>query len=260
MTQFVHYAIPQFQSLMVIAVRVGGIMAAMPVLASRSIPHQMKAALIVMIGLVLLPMVNVPRLPEDPMLIGAGLGAEFLVGMVIGLGVRVLFAAFQVAGDLMGTQMGLSVVQLLDPGSSQQTAVISQFYTLVATLVFLSMNAHFLVVEAIAKSFEFVPPFGASLAPELGEDVARISQGMFMIALKLAAPVLTTALLINLAMAILGRTVSQLNVFVMSFPLTIIGGFLVMGAAMPFIVGLSREEFQRLEVTILGLLRSLGHG
>jgi flagellar biosynthetic protein FliR len=260
MTQFVHYAVPQFQSLMVIVVRVGGIMAAMPVLASRSIPHQVKAALMLMVGLVLLPLVNVPRLPEDPMLVGAGLGAEFLVGMVIGLGVRVLFAAFQIAGDLMGTQMGLSVVQLLDPGTSQQTAVVSQFYTLVATLVFLSMNAHFLIVEAIAGSFELVPPFGASLSSELGEDVGRISQGMFLIALKLAAPVLTTALLINLAMAILGRTVPQLNVFVMSFPLTIIGGFLVMGAAMPFIVGLSRVEFERLEVTIHGLLRSLGHG
>ena len=260
MTQFLHIAVPQFQSLLIILVRVGGIMAAMPVLGSRTIPKQIKAALVVMLGLVLLPLVHVPNIPEDPMLVGAGLGAEFLVGMVIGLGVRLLFAGFELAGEFTGTLMGLSVVQLIDPASSNRTAVMSQFSTLIGTLVFLSMDAHFLIVEAVARSFELVPPFGARLSAELGEDVARISQGMFTIALKLGAPVLTTALLINLAMAILGRTVSQLNVFVMSFPLTIVGGFLVMGAAMPFMVGLYREEFERLEETIHGLLRMLGHG
>lgn len=260
MTQLLHYAVPQFQSLLIVLVRVGGIMAAIPVLGSRTIPPRLKVALILTMGLVLLPLVAVPRLPEDPLLIGAGLGAEFLVGMVIGLGVRVLFAGFELAGEFMGMLMGLGVVQLFDPSTSYRTAVISQFYTLLATLVFLSMNAHFVMVEAVARSFELVPPFGARLSPALGEDVARISQGMFVIALKLAAPVLTTALLINLAMAILGRAVSQLNVFMLSFPLTIVAGFFVMGASLPFMIGLYHDEFERLEETIHSLLRMLGHG
>ena len=152
MTQIVHLAVPQFQSLLVILVRIAGIMAAWPVLRSRTVPMQIKAALVLMLGLVLLPIVAVPGIPEDPLLIGAGLGAELLVGMVLGLCVRLLFAGFELAGELMGTQMGLSVVQLFDPGSAQQTSLIGQFMTLLATLVFLSLNGHFAVVQAVAGS------------------------------------------------------------------------------------------------------------
>lgn len=260
MTQIVQVALPQFQSLLVILVRIAGIMAALPVLRSRTVPAQIKAALVLMLGLVLLPVVTVPGIPEDPLLVGAGMGAEFLVGMVIGLGVRLLFAAFELAGEVMGTQMGLGVVQLFDPSSAQQTGAISQFQTLMASLIFLSLNAHFMVVQAVAGSFELVPPFGARLSPELADDVVRIAQGMFTIALKLAAPIVATVLLINVGLAILGRTVSQLNVFVMSFPVTIAAGFLVMGAALPFMVGLYEAEFLRLEETIHGLMRLLGHG
>jgi flagellar biosynthetic protein FliR len=260
MTQVVHFAIPQFQSLLVILVRVAGIMSAIPVLQSNSVPARLKIGLVLMLGLVLTPVIASPRVPEDPLLLGLGIAAEFLVGMVIGLGVRIVFAGFELAGELMGIQMGLSVVQLFDPTMGRQTAVLSNLQTLLASLVFISLNAHFMVVEAIVNSFTLVPPFGASLSPELGEDIARIAQGMFLIAIKLAAPVLVTGLLINLGMAILGRTVPQLNVFVMSFPLTVIGGFLALGAAMPFMVGFYRAEFERLEDMIHGLMRMLGHG
>lgn len=260
MTTFVHLAIPQFQNLLVILVRVGGILAATPVLGSRTVPARIKAGLVLALGLVLLPIVQVPGLPGDPLLMGAGLTAEFLVGLVLGLGIRVVFTGIELAGELMGTQMGLGVVQLLDPMSSHQTPLVSNFQTVLASLVFVSLNAHFMVVRTVASSFDLVAPFGAGLSATLVEDVVRLSQGMFVIALKLAAPVMATILLLNLILAMLGRTVSQLNVFILSYPLTIAAGFLVMGAALPFTISLYEAEFLRMEETIDGLLRMLGHG
>lgn len=258
MTQFVLYAIPQFQALLTILVRVAGILAAFPVLGSRVVPLQVKVGLMITIGLILMPIVTVPMMPDDPYLTGVGLVSEFVIGMALGLASRIVFGGIELAGEVVGHQMGLAVVQLFDPTAQAQVPLISHFQTLLASLVFLSMNAHFIVVEAIANSFDLVPPFGAGLSASLAEDVLRYSQGMFVLALKIAAPVMATMLLINLLMAILGRTVSQLNVFILSFPITISIGFLVMGAAMPLTTGLYQYEFQNLAGAFTKILTSLG--
>lgn len=260
MTNFVLYAIPQFQALLTILVRVSGILAAFPVLGSRVVPLQIKVGLVLTIGLVLMPIVKTPLMPEDPYLAGVGLASEFIIGLALGLAARILFTGIELAGEVMGQQMGLGVVQLFDPTSQSQVPLISHFQTLLASLVFLSINAHFMVVEAIAASFELVPPFAATLSASLAEDVLRYSQGMFVLALKLSAPVMATMLLINLLMAILGRTVSQLNVFVLSFPITIMVGFLIMGAAMPLTIGVYQEEFRNLGGVLGKIMELLGKG
>jgi flagellar biosynthetic protein FliR len=83
---------------------------------------------------------------------------------------------------------------------------------------------------------------------------------MFVVALKLSAPVLVAMILLNLLLAMLGRAVAQINVFVLSFPLTIAGGLLVLGLALPYTVSLFEQEFTGLRDTIERLLRALGHG
>jgi len=251
-------ALPQFQKLLVILMRVAGLVSAWPVLRSRTIPAPLKAAFVVALSFILLPIVPVPGAPADPVLATVGLGSEFLVGLVLGLGVRFVFEGINLAGELMGMQMGLGSVQLIDPTASNQVPLVSNFNTIIASLVFLSLNGHMLVVQAIGDSFHLVPPFGAGVSPVLLNDVLVISQGMFTLALKISAPIMVTILLINIGMAILGRAVPQMNVFVLSFPVTIAGGLLVMGASLPFVVSLMQSEFHVLPETVGGLLRDLG--
>jgi flagellar biosynthetic protein FliR len=260
MPHVLHIAVPQFQHLLVVLVRIGGILAVMPIIGSRSAPPMVKVGLALAFGLALLPVVRVPDLPEDPLRMTMGLGAELLVGLVIGMALRLLFAGIELAGDMMSTQMGLGMAQILDPSTSHPAPLISHLYTLLASLIFLSLNAHFLLIQTVAGSFDLVAPFGASLSENLMEDVVRLSQGMFLIALKLAAPVMVTMLLVNLGMAVIGRSVSQMNVFLLSQPLTITTGLLVMGAGLPFTFSLYESEFIRLEDLLRGLMRMLGHG
>ena len=260
MTHVLHIALPQFQHLLVVLARIAGILAVMPVIGSRSVPPMVKVGLVSALGMALLPVVRVPDLPEDPLRLATGLGAELLVGLVIGMALRLLFAGIELAGDMMSTQMGLGMAQILDPSTSHPAPLISHLYTLLASLIFLSLNAHFLLIQALATSFDLVAPFGASLSENLMEDVIRLSQGMFLIALKLAAPVMVTMLLVNLGMAVIGRSVSQMNVFLLSQPLTITAGLLVMGAGLPFTFSLYESEFIRLEDLLRGLMRMLGHG
>ncbi|WP_447983484.1 flagellar biosynthetic protein FliR [Nitrospira sp. Nam74] len=260
MSHTLQIALPHFQVFMVILIRVGGILAAWPILGSRVIPLHIKTGLVVTLTMVLFPIIHLPALPSDPLQLSAGMTSEFLVGLVIGLAVRFVFAGIELAGDLIGSQMGLSMIQLFDPMSAHQVPLVSQFQTVLASLIFLALNVQATVVRVIADSFDLIPPFGAHLSTALVEDVLRLSQGLFVIAMKLAAPILAVVLLVNVGLAIMGRSVPQLNVFVTSFPVTIAAGFLVMGAALPYGAGLLEFEYGRLYETVYDLMRLLRHG
>lgn len=260
MTQSINILLPQFQAFLVLISRIGGLLAALPVLSGRVVPMKAKVVLVLALGALLAPSIPLPAMSDDPATLAAGLVSEMVIGLAIGLAVRLFFAALEVAGEMVGVQMGFGVVQLFDPATSHHTPLMAQFFTLLASLVFLSMNAHMMIVATILSSYEAIPAFGASLPASAGDDVLRLSQHMFTIGLKLAAPVLVVILLINILLAILGRAVAQINVFVLSFPVTIAGGLVVLGLAMPFIISLLTSEIERLQLTIQGLLKALGHG
>jgi flagellar biosynthetic protein FliR len=258
--QTLQWAVPHFQAYTVLLVRIAGLVSAFPILNSRSIPMTVKTALVAVLGLALAPVVPLPPLPDDAAMIAAGIVTEFLIGMVIGLTVRLLFSGFEVAGELVGSQMGFSMVQMLDPSAHHQTPLMGQFHLITASLLFLSVNAHLMIVRAIGVSYDLVPPFGASLSHDLAIDVIRLAQDMLLVALKLAAPVFSTILIVNVSMAMLGRAVVQMNVFVLSFPLTIGAGLFVMGLALPYSLNLFEGEFVKLIESIVGLLQRLGRG
>ena len=260
LTQTIHMLLPEFQAFLVLISRIGGLLAALPILSGRTVPMKVKLALILVLGVVLSPVIHLPSMSYDPVILAAGLVSEMAIGLTIGLAVRLFFGALEFAGEMIGIQMGFGIAQLFDPMTSIQTPMMAQYFTLVASLVFLSLNAHVLVVATIVSSYDAIPAFGTTLPSGLGDEVLRLSQHMFTIGFKLAAPVLITILLINILLAILGRAVSQINVFVLSFPITIAGGLMVLGMSMPFMVELLAREIERLHLTIDALMKVLGHG
>lgn len=260
LTQTIQILLPEFQGFLVLVSRIGGLLAALPVLSGRAVPLKVKVVLVLALGVLLAPLVRLPVVPYDPIALAAGLVSEMAIGLAIGLAVRLFFSALELAGEILGVQMGFGVVQLFDPSTADHTSIIGQYFTLLATLVFLSLNGHLLLVATILSSYESIPPFGASLPGTVGDDILRLSQNMFVVGLKLAAPVLVVILLINILLALLGRAVSQINVFVLSFPVTIAGGLAVIALSIPFVVELLGREIERLQSAIQGLMKALGHG
>lgn len=260
LTQTIHILLPQFQAFLVLISRIGGLLAALPVFSGRTIPVKVKLGLVLTLSLMLAPSIPMPTVSLDPVLLVGGMLSEMAIGVTIGLAVRLMFGALEVAGELLGIQMGFGAVHLFDPTTSHQTPMIAQFFTMLASLIFLSLNAHLFAMATIIHSYEAIPAFGAHLSSHLGEEILLLSQRMFTIGMKLAAPVLITILLINVLMALLGRAVPQVQVFVLSFPITIAGGLLVLSLGMPFTVALIGSEFEQLQLTIEALLRSLGRG
>lgn len=260
LTHTLQIFLPQFQAFVVLVSRIGGILAALPVFSGRTIPVKVKLGLVLVLSLMLAPVIPMPALSMDPVILAGGLLSEMTIGVTIGLAVRLVFGALEVAGELLGIQMGFGAVHLFDPTTSHQTPMIAQFLTMLASLVFLSLNAHLFAMTTIIQSYEAIPAFGAHLSSHLGEEILMLSQRMFTIGLKLAAPVLITVLLINVLLALLGRAVPQVNVFILSFPVTIAGGLIVLSLGMPFTVSLIGSQFEQLQLTIEALLGSLGRG
>jgi flagellar biosynthetic protein FliR len=157
---------------------------------------------------------------------------QVLIGVSIGLWMRFVFAAVELAGDMIGMQMGLSFATFIDPQNSNQTPIVGSFLGIIASLILLALNGHLLMIAALIDSFHVIP---ISAQPELALNVERLlalGAEIFRIGLHLSLPVLATLLVLNLAMGVLSRTAPQINIFAVGFPLTILAGLFLLGLSL----------------------------
>ncbi|HUL63240.1 MAG TPA: flagellar biosynthetic protein FliR [Burkholderiaceae bacterium] len=227
-------------------VRVLALFTAAPLLSHRAIPLRVKVALGVAITVVLVPNVPTPTLSE--VLSAAGLALliqNILVGTVIGFTVRIVFAAFELAGELIGLQMGLSFAGFFNPGSGSTENAVASFMSLLALLCFLAIDGHLMLVHALAESFRIFPLTDAAQVPLDFNRLVHLATEMFAIALSLALPFIAVLLLINIVLGVLARVAPQLNVFAVGFPLTLLAGMMLLFTLLPYIEGPLRAALER---------------
>lgn len=158
---------------------------------------------------------------------------EVGLGLILGFLTRFFFFALSMAGEMISVSLGLGSAQVYNPFSGQSGQVLEQFYSLFGMIVFLTLSGHHVFVTALVQSFELLPV--AKLSIEFGglAEVAARFQEIFIIMIKMAAPVVITLFIVNMSMAIIGRAVPQINVLVTSFPVTIMIGLLVLIVSVP---------------------------
>jgi flagellar biosynthetic protein FliR len=184
-------------------------------------------------------------------------GREVLIGLLLGLLTRFFFFALSMAGELISLSLGLGSAQVYNPFIGQSGQVIEQFFTLTGTVVFLALNGHHLFVTALVQSFEVIPFANMSLNIGGLAEVAQKFQEIFVIMIKIASPIIATIFIVNLAMAIMGRAVPQLNVLVTSFPVTILIGMVVLVIAMPMMSSEMNYLMENTSEQLFKLMRSL---
>ena len=156
---------------------------------------------------------------------------------------RVVFTAIDLAGELIGLQMGLGFAMFYDPDNAAQSPVISEFLGLLAMLIFLSINGHLMLLAVIGNSFEWWP-VGADLFPANGwMAIARWGSTIFSAGVMLALPVIAALLVVNIALAVLTRAAPTLNLFAIGFPVTLIAGFVMLLLSMPFFAPALQQLF-----------------
>jgi len=206
---------------------------AAPLFSAKMIPTSIKTAIIVLLTALLQPIAfaqttSIPQITPETFV------SEMLVGLALGLGAAFLIGAASVAGDLMGMQIGLSGAAVLDPTNNSSENVLGTFGTLFATTLMLAVNAHLVMIDAVAKSTRVIP-IGSGLHAAGLLAMVRSASVLFGLGLQFAAPVIATVLVANTALAVLSRAAPQLNILSVAFPVQIGLGLVALAASIPFV-------------------------
>lgn len=253
------FEIEVFKLFIVVAARVSGLIVAAPVLGSRNYPVIAKVGLIGLIAFLLAPTLPALRepLPGDPIAFTVIASGEFLIGLIMGFVMTILFAAIQIGGQIVDMQTGFSLMNIFNPALETQFPIFGFFFFIVAVLYFFVLNMHHLMIKALAASFDAIPIGGIALHPALMLEVQRWGNAMFVDGLLIAAPVAAAMLLAYVTMGLLGRVVPQIHLLVIGFPITIsVGLFLVAFSItlyLGLLDGLFHQMFKNVEVTIKGM-------
>ncbi|GHA84269.1 flagellar biosynthetic protein FliR [Modicisalibacter luteus] len=229
-------------------VRLTAFIMAAPLLGHSSIPRQVKIGFAAVLAFLIAP--TLPPLPAVPIVSWPSLGImmeQMLIGVAIGLVMRVTLAVVMAAGEYIGLQMGLAFATFFDASSGTQTMVLSRFLYMITLLMLLAFNGHLIVIEILASSFDTLPIGMGSLNPDAWEMLARYGGTIFTAGLLLALPVVTALLIINLSLGILNRAAPQLTIFSVGFPMTLTVGLVLlmvlMGDFGSFLEGLFAKAF-----------------
>lgn len=219
-----------------ILARLSGMFATAPFFSAQTIPIPVKMGLVgILTVFVMIRTGPVPLAGDLNALRLIGLcGAELLLGGLMGTAATFLFAAIAMAGQLVGTQMGFSMANMMDPTNAQQSSLMGQVLNILALLLYLVMDGHLMMLRALFESFQVAPlteivPRGGIIVPEL----VRLSGEVFSLGLRIAFPVVVCVMFVNIGLAIVARTVPQVNVFQLGFIITVGAGILVLSLSIP---------------------------
>lgn len=215
--------------------RVAGLFSAIPMFGARMVPGRVKAGLVFAMALLLFPIVKPQQIPGSGDVISISLLViqETLIGLTLGVTSQFVFAAVEFCGQLVGMQIGLSISMLFDPNTQSNVPTMAMFQGALATLVFLALGVHHFFLRAIVESYALVPIGAWHTSPGLLKFLVDTSTGLFVIAIKLAAPVSVALLATSVALGIVARSFPAMNVFFVSMPLNIGIGFVILGLSLP---------------------------
>lgn len=218
--------------------RISAFVSTAPILSHPAIPRRVKAGMAILITVLIAP--QLASISIEPYS-GSGVMAlmqQLAVGIVMGYGARIVFSAVELAGDLIGMQMGLGFASFLDPQRNAPSPLLATFLMQVTTLCFLALNGHLVMLSGLRESFDLIP-----IANNLNgfhaaswSQFAQLGSIVFMIGLHIALPILAVVLALNLFLGILSRSAQQLNLFSLGFSVTLLGGLIGFVWALPILV------------------------
>ncbi len=248
------------ENFLLILMRLSGLFISAPIFASRQIPARIKVFIVLVLTLCLAYIVpiSVPEGFTSAAVIAAALVMELIIGYTIGLVAYLVFSGMQLAGQIMDMQMGFGIVNVVDPLSGTQIPLMGNITQTFALLAFLAVNGHYYLIQAVSDSYNVIPVLGLTMKEDLLAYLVFLSANMFVIAIKIAAPLVLAILTADIAMGFIGRTVPQMNVFLVGLPLKIIIGFLVLLLLLPVYMWVFGNLFNQLFISLDTLVQIIG--
>jgi flagellar biosynthetic protein FliR len=185
------------------------------------------------------------------------MGMELLVGCAIGFVSNMIFAGIQLAGQLMDMQMGFGIVNVVDPLSGTQVPLLGNFTQAMALLLFLAVDGHHYLIQSVVNSYQLIPVMGMHLTGHFMDQLVKVMVYVFAIAIKISSPLVLTVLTADIAMGFIGRTVPQMNVFIVGMPLKILLGFICLLMLVPVYAWVFETIFDNVFAFIDALVMSI---
>ncbi len=232
-------ALNQLQIFLLVFVRVTSIFMTAPIIGSRNIPVIVKIGFAFLVAFILYPVLDHNLvLPTNTMSYGLLVLNQIILGVILGFSTYMVFIAIQLSGQIIDLQMGFGIVNVIDPMSNTQVSIIGQFQFILGVLIFLTINGHHVLFQAMVDSFRIVPLLKVGVSEETTTKLADLFYNMFIIAFKIAGPATLALLLTNVTLGFIARTIPQMNVFMVGLPLNILVGLVAVMISMPIIVNL----------------------
>lgn len=248
---------PQLWMLLFVMVRVSAAFIAAPVFGAVSVPLQVRIALSGAIGILVLGAQPVTA-PAEVFALTTflAIASEALVGLALGFVLQIAFAAPLIAGELIGTSMGIGFAAAIDPQNGRSSTALGQFMMTLLTLLFLSINGHLVLVDLVVRSYAVMPPGDGWVAPERLRDIALFGGYAFTAGLLLALPVGFLLLCLNLVVGMLSRSAPALNLFAVGLPMSLAVGVIALAIAFPamgdYMVVIVQEGLAATQSLVLG--------
>ena len=240
-------------------VRIATILCTVPVFGFNAVPNTVKAGLSFLVALIMFPLIDAGslKIPVDLWPFMLLVLKEVVVGLIIGLSTAFFFVGIQMAGELIGLEMGFGIVNVLDPISGEQVSIMGQFQYVLALLLFLLIDGHHFFLQAIKATYDVIPIGGIVFSKMISGKIVEMSGKIFIIALKIGGPALTALFITSFVMGVVARTVPQMNIFIVGFPLKISVGLLIVGLSLPLFTYVFNKFFEVFKHDVVQLIQIL---
>jgi flagellar biosynthetic protein FliR len=250
---------PDLTNWLMVFLRVSSMLAVFPIFSARNFPVQLRLALGALLAALICP--GLPPAPASTHDVWGLVGcmfAEIAVGLLFGFASRMIFFALDMAGGIIGMEIGLSMPASVNPLSDGQSVVPGLVLYYLAAMLWLSLDMHHWMLVGFQKTYTFMPLGGAHLSTFLLTDIVARTSQTFFIAVQLAAPMMAVSFIISLVLSVLGRAVPQMNVFAESFTIRIVVGLSVFGMTMQLMSQHIVNYLRRLPEDVLHVAQLLG--
>lgn len=258
MNELIH-TIPNY---LLVLTRITAFFVTVPFFSYRAIPATHRVLLAAICAWMLAYSIDLPSIEVDGFYILLVL-KEATIGLFIGLLAYIVMSAIQIAGGFIDFQMGFAVANIIDPQTGAQSPLLGQFFNSIALLLLLALNGHHLLLDGMFYSYQFLPidgPWPAFQSDEVVQFVIQTFVACFAIAFQMSIPIVATLFLVDLALGITARTVPQLNIFVVGFPIKISVSFIVLITMIAVMVGVMQKLFDLMIISMRDLMVLLGGG
>ena len=208
----------------------GAMVMMLPALGETSVPSRVRLFLALSISIIIYSLVkaSVPVMPVSPIALGVLIFCETLVGLMMGLCIRLLVSALHIAGTVIAMQSGLAMAQAFDPSQGSQSSLVATFMTLLGVTLIFVTDLHHLMISAMYKSYSLFPIGGNIVIGGFAELVADTVSNSFKLGIQMASPIIVYAIVFNAGLGVISRLVPQLQVFFVAIPINIVMGFVIL--------------------------------